>query len=132
MAEDQLLEGLYPGEISDLASYMKYSSLLKSTLQSVIVDLLQGGTSLVLDFPANTVEQRRWLVALAQRAGASYELHYLALSDQACIRQLAERAAANPDRKRTDTVEMFEAVTQYFQPPTAEESLTLIVHKRGQ
>lgn len=130
MVEDQLLEGLYPGEISDLASYLKYSSLLKTTLQPVIVSLLRSGASLVLDFPANTVDQRRWLLALAQQAGVSHELHYLALTDQDCKRQLARRAAANPARRRTDTEQMYNAVTRYFQPPTADEPLTLIVHNR--
>lgn len=128
-SEDQLLEGLYPGEIVDLPGYVQYALRVKETLKPVFVDLLRNGTSVILDFPANTVEQRRWLHALAVDAGASHELHYLQASDDKCKRQLAKRAAANPARRRTDTPQMFEAVTRHFQPPAEDEGLTVIQHR---
>jgi predicted kinase len=126
-SEDQLLEGLYPGEIIDLAGYVKFSSRVKTALEPVLINLLQTGTALVLDFPANTVEQRRWLTSLAAQAGVAHEMHYLQRSDQQCKRQLEKRARENPERRRTDTPEMFDAVTKHFRAPGENENLNLIV-----
>ena len=127
-SEDQLLESLYPGEITDLPGYVKYSTRLRETLQPVFIELLRSGTALILDFPANTIEQRLWLLELARQAGAHHEMHYLQRSDEQCKRQLEKRARENPARRRTDTPEMFDAVTKYFQAPSESEGVQLVVH----
>ncbi len=130
-SEDQLLESLYPGEIKDLADYIAFSNRLKQTLQPVLIGLLRTGTSLILDFPANTVEQRKWLTGLAAQADVAHELHYLQRTDEQCKRQLEKRARENPARRRTDTPEMFDAVTRYFQEPREDENLKLIIRQSG-
>lgn len=125
LAEDELLASLYPGEIADVPSYVKRSGKLKAGLRDVIVQLLRNGVSIVLDFPANTVDQRRWLLALATESGALHILHYIDLPDDVCKMQLARRATENPDRVATDTPEMFDAITRYFQAPRADENLNV-------
>lgn len=130
-SEDTLLESLYPGEIKDLAGYAAFSNRLKQTLQPVLIELLRTGTSLVLDFPANTIEQRKWLIGLAAQANVAHELHYLQRTDAQCKRQLKKRARENSARLRTDTPEMFDAVTLYFQEPGEDENLNLIIRRSG-
>lgn len=125
LSEDDLLATLYPDQITDLSSYIHLSTRLKQSIESVIVDALKLGLSVVLDFPANTAQQRKWLVGLSKQAQASHELHYIELSDAQCKDQLLKRAAENPQRAATDTVQMFEAVTKYFEPPSLEEGLNL-------
>jgi len=125
LSEDDLLANLYPDQITDLPSYIHLSSRLKNSIESIVVDSLKLGLSLVLDFPANTVQQRKWLVNLSKQAGARHELHYIELSDTQCKDQLLKRAVEHPERAATDTVQMFEAVTKYFEPPSLEEGLNL-------
>lgn len=131
LCEDKLLATLYPGEIVNLPTYAKLSNRLKSAVEQLVVDLLSHGISIVLDFPANTISQRGWLVGMAVQARALHEIHYIELSDSTCKLQLLKRAAEEPDRASTDTVEMFDAVSQYFEPPSAKENLNLIHVDRG-
>lgn len=132
LSEDQLLAELYPGQITELDDYVRCSRRLKAALRDSLVQLLQMPVSLVLDFPANTREQRRWLAGLAEQASASVELHYLECSDELCKSRLAERARSQPERRQTDTVEMFEAVTRHFAPPSADEGIPVTHHAPAQ
>jgi len=125
LSEDVLLARLFPGEITDIPSYSKMSVRLKSAIGDVVVDLLSNGVSLILDFPANTVSQRAWLLGLADRAKVSHELHYIDVSDSICKTQLLKRAAENPDRASTDTIEMFDAINKYFEAPSKQEGLII-------
>ena len=125
LSEDDLLANLYPGEITDLPAYIEKSSKLKAGLQSVIIQLLRNGVSVVLDFPANTVKQRQWLVSLAIESDALHILHFIDQPDEVCKIQLKKRAAENPDRAATDTEEMFDAVTPYFAAPGTDENINV-------
>lgn len=49
--QDELLDRLYPGEIQDLADFVRCSSRLREALSPVIEQLLQKGSTVVLDFP---------------------------------------------------------------------------------
>jgi len=60
ISEDKWLSSLYPDEIIDIPGYLKYSERLKSVLSKHIQELLIQGISVVLDFPANTKDQRQW------------------------------------------------------------------------
>lgn len=126
LSEDELLANLYPGEIADLPAYVDKSGKLKAALKEVIVQLLQSGFSVVLDFPANTVKQRQWLVNLANESGASHVLHFIDQSDDVCKLQLEKRVAENPERAATDTPEMFDAITQFFVAPMADENINVV------
>jgi predicted kinase len=131
LSEDQLLADLYPNEVQDVASYAQCSARLKGALESHIGNLLCRGVSVVLDFPANTVRQRKWMQALIAKTGARHELHYVIASDAMCKSRLAKRNAEQPDRKATDTVEMFDSITAHFQAPTPDEGFHLIRHERS-
>ena len=52
MVQDDLLAGLYPGEILVIPDFVKYSTRLRDTLAPHIVALLSRGVSVVLDFPS--------------------------------------------------------------------------------
>lgn len=131
ISEDDLLAKLYPGEVIDISSYVKFSEKIKSAIAKPTVDLLILGTSVVLDFPANTVQQRAWLVALAAQANAPHELHYIDRPDSSCLTQLQKRATEFPERAATDTPKMFAMIGQYFQTPSEEEGLNIRLRNRS-
>jgi len=105
--EDDWLAALYPEEITDIVSYVKMSDRVKRAMESNIVNLLSCGTSLILDFPANTVAQRSWLLGLARKSNVQHVLHFLDVPENTCKAQLAKRAYEMPERAATDTPEMF-------------------------
>lgn len=127
-SEDELLAKLYPGEVQDVASYVRCAARLKDALASHLCELLGRGLSLVLDFPANTVRQRQWMRELLDASGAPHELHVLEVADEVCLARLAERAAEQPERQATDTSAMFQAVTAHFRLPAPEEGFHLVRH----
>jgi len=129
ISEDEMLGKLFSGEITDVPSYVQCSGKLKSAMQPILVNLLKTGTSVVLDFPANTIDQRKWMKDIVDEASALNEFHYLERSNEVCKAQLSERAAKEPERRGTDTPEMLDAISQYFEPPASEEGFKLITHK---
>lgn len=46
--------------------------------------LLDAGVSVVLDFPANTLEGRGWARSVFEKVGASHRLHFLDVPDEVC------------------------------------------------
>ena len=60
LVQDQFLDSLYPGEITDIPGFVKCSSRLKNALGPHVCALLSKGISVVLDFPGNTKAQRAW------------------------------------------------------------------------
>jgi len=54
LVQDEFLDHLYPGEIADIAGFVRCSSRLKNALAPHICALLAKGISVVLDFPGNT------------------------------------------------------------------------------
>jgi len=131
ISEDELLEKLYPGEITDVSSYVQYSGKLKTAIRPIVVELLHSGSSIVLDFPANTIDQRRWLKEIIDESRAQYEFHYLDCTDAVCKARLRERATNEPDKRGTDTLDMFDAISRYFEPPASDEGFQVTIHKSG-
>lgn len=86
--------------------------------------LLQKGITLVLDFPANTPEQRQWLKGLAEQAGCSYCCHVLNVSDEECKRRLAARNLSGENPFAT-SAEQFDLITAHFSYPSEEEGLVI-------
>lgn len=124
LSEDTWLAALYPGQITQLADYIEKSCQLKSVLELHLVTLLQKGITLVLDFPANTPEQRRWLKGLAEQAGCSYCCHVLDVSDEECKRRLAARNLSGENPFAT-SAEQFDLITAHFSYPSEEEELVI-------
>src|SRR4030095_9965309 len=88
LEQDELLDRLFPGEITDIPGFVKYSSRLKEALAPHICSLLSMGISVVLDFPGNTTAQRAWFRRLFEGANAEHELHFVDAPDALCKRQL--------------------------------------------
>ncbi|MDH2312628.1 AAA family ATPase [Methylobacterium brachiatum] len=128
VAEDRWLARLYPDEQADLADYVRHSTRLRSVMGPHVVDLLRGGLSVVLDFPANTVASRAWMRTLFEEAGVAHRLHYLDVADDVCRARLrARNASGTHDFTVTDA--QFDLFTRYFVAPSPEEGFRVIVHR---
>ena len=131
LVEDEFLERLFPGQISDLAAYVMYSSRIRDALGPHIISLLAMGVSVVLDFPGNTRRQRTWFRRLIDAAGAEHELHFVDATDALCLRQLKDRSQHLPPDSRWTGEAEFQAVTAYFEPPAVEEGFRVVRHECG-
>ncbi|HYK03043.1 MAG TPA: ATP-binding protein [Thermoanaerobaculia bacterium] len=131
LVEDEFLERLFPGEIADLAAYVRCSSRIREALGPHIRSLLSIGVSVVLDFPGNTRRQRAWFRRLIDDPGAEHELHFIDASDALCMRQLRKRSEDLPAESRWTSEAEFQAVTAYFEPPAVEEGFNVVRHERG-
>ncbi|PSW12851.1 cell division protein ZipA [Photobacterium rosenbergii] len=127
ISEDEWLAALYPGKIATLKDYVTYSSLLKPLVRKHVQRILLTGTNVVMDFPANTQTQRAWFSSLVFEVGAEHELIYLQVSNEQCLKQLAQRRIEQPERAAFDTKEVFNHITQYFEEPRKDEGLNMIV-----
>ena len=130
LVEDDWMSQLYPAEISDIQSYIKYSERLKGPVSGHVLDLLAHGMSVVMDFPANTINQRRWFRELFEKANVRHALHYLDVSDAICKQQLRQRSAGRSEGSAFTTAAEFDAITKYFQPPDTDEGFNVIRYER--
>ncbi|WP_455385225.1 AAA family ATPase [Acidihalobacter prosperus] len=127
VSEDEWLEAAYPQKIASLEDYIKYSALLRPPIKKLVQSILAAGTDVVMDYPANTIQQRNWLRSIYSEVQAPHELIHIDLPNDLCIKRIAKRRAEQPERAETDTNEMFEQVTKYFMEPTADEGFNLTV-----
>ena len=131
LVQDEFLERLFPGEIVDIPSFVKYSSRLRDALTPHIRSLLSRGISVMLDFPGNTGNQRAWFRDLFESADAEHELHFIDASNDLCKRQLEERSRGHPAGRSWTTDAEFDAITAHFEPPSVEEGFNVIRHERA-
>ena len=125
ISEDEWLASLYPGQIASFEDYIKFSGRLKPLVKSHVQNILCSGTNVVMDFPANTVSQRKWFKAIVSEIDAPHELIYLNTSEEICLKQIAQRYIERPERAKFDTEEVFHHVTSFFEEPSAEEGLNI-------
>lgn len=131
LVQDDFLEALYPGEITDIPAFVTRYSRLKDALTPHVCTLLSMGISVVLDFAANTKAQRTWFRELIDRANVKDELHFLDASDGLCKSQLRERSKARPAGSPWTTDADFEAINAYFEVPSEDERFNVIRHQRA-
>ena len=131
LVQDEWLSRLFPGEILEVADYIRCSARLNAALAPLVVSLLSKGIPVVLDFPGNTRTQRAWFRQLFEAAGVEHELHFIDAPDDVCKRQLRERSAGLPAGTPWTTEAEFDAITTYFQPPTVDEGFNVIRHERA-
>jgi len=131
LSQDEFVEHLFPHEIVDIPSYVKYSNRLNAAIGPLVCSLLAKGVSVVLDFPGNTRRQRTWFRQIIETAAVDHELHFLDLPDELCKRQLAMRSKDLPAGARWTTEAEFDLITTYFEPPASDEAFTVIRHVRG-
>ncbi|OCW19006.1 ATP-binding protein [Pseudomonas sp. S3E12] len=128
LSEDTWLAQLYPGEILSIADYLRCAQRIRGALGPLVINLLESGVNVVLDFPANTLANREWLLGLAQAAKVPHRLHYLELDDATCRARLhARNARGDHDFAATDAE--FDLITRHFCVPSEAEGLVIEVHR---
>lgn len=127
VSEDEWLEAVYPQKIDSLEDYIEYSALLRPPMKKLVQSILMAGTDVVMDYPANTIQQRKWFRGIFSEIQAPHDLIYIDLPNDVCIERIAKRRAEQPERATTDTTEMFEQVTKYFVAPTSDEGFNTTV-----
>jgi len=125
ISEDDWLARLYPNEIRAIADYVRCASRLREAMAGHLGALLASGTSVVLDFPANTVTTRAWARGVFEKAGAAHCVHYLDVPDEVCKARLRARNLAGEHPFETTDAE-FEQITSHFVAPTAEEGYNVV------
>ncbi|PWJ20311.1 AAA family ATPase [Jannaschia seohaensis] len=130
ISEDAWLDALFADALQSLDDYVRCSGKLRRVMQPHVAALLETGLSVVLDFAANTPGQRRWLRTLAATPGVAHRLHFLDMSDDACLARLRARNAlgAHPF---TVSDAQFHEFNRHFTPPTAEEGFTVLHYGDG-
>lgn len=130
LSQDALVEILFPNQIVNVATYLEYAGRINRIIAPLIVDILSKGVSVVLDFPANTLNQRAWFREVIARAGVEHELHFLDTPDDICLAQLKARSAHLPPGTKWTTEEDFNLISSHFRAPAADEGFNVIRHTR--
>ncbi len=125
LSEDDWLSQLYPEQIKDFDDYIRLSRQMRPLVRQLVKDMLLSGTSVVMDFPANTKKQRGWFRDLCSEAQCDHEMIYLEASDAVCLQHLFARRQLQPERAAFDTEDVFKMVTNYFEEPEPLEQLNL-------
>lgn len=125
ISEDHWLAALFAGEMQSLSDYVQYSSRLRNAMKPHLVSLLKAGISVVLDFPANTLTNREWMMSIIRESGADNRLHYLSVSDEVCKSRLRARNAEGM-HEFSASDQQFDTITRYFSEPTADEGFVII------
>ena len=131
VSEDHWLTRLYPGEIRSVADYVRCSGRLRDAMGSHVASLLGADRSVVLDFPANTLSNRRWMRGIFESAGAAHKLHYLDVPNEICkarLRQRNEDGAHSFAASEAD----FDVITSHFVPPSPGEGFNVVGHAPSQ
>ena len=127
VVEDDWLYVLFSDEMSSASDYVRCASKLRSIMGPHISSLLNAGVSVVLDFPANTVETRNWMRSILEETSASHQLHVLCASDELCLQRLRKRNA-HGDHPFAATEEQFRRFSKHFVAPSPEEGFNLVMH----
>ncbi|VAW82326.1 hypothetical protein MNBD_GAMMA12-943 [hydrothermal vent metagenome] len=114
ISEDQWLKSLYNAEIQSITNYSQYSLRLRSIMKSHVQEILKRGNSVVMDFPANTIEQRNWFRDIYSENGFPHKLNYLEVSEAWCLVQINNRRQDNPKSLHFDGAEVFHLITRHF------------------
>lgn len=125
ISEDEWLGQLFPGEINTLPDYVRCTGRLRSVMGAHVEHLLRAGMSVVLDFPANTLDSRKWMRSIFEHAGSAHSLHYLDVTDEECKARLRRRNSDGSHQFTTSEAE-FDAITRYFVAPSSAEGFNIV------
>lgn len=128
ISEDEWLGQLFPDEISSLQDYVRCTSRLRALMGAHVAQLLRAGVSVVLDFPANTLDTRSWMRSIIDAAQSAHCLHYVDVSDEECKRRLKQRNSDGSHRFTTSEAQ-FDLITSYFVAPSAAEGFDVVRHQ---
>ncbi|MCB0370111.1 MAG: AAA family ATPase, partial [Bdellovibrionales bacterium] len=87
----------------------------------------KNGVSVVLDFPANTLEVRKWMRHIIDSSSCHHELHFLDTPDIICLQRLDNRNKSG-EHEYNVAEEEFNKFSSYFVAPSDEERFNLIIH----
>lgn len=127
IAEDAWLAALFADQLQTGQDFMRCSAQLRTIMGPHVVALLCAGTSVVLDFQANTVESRVWMRQILDQSDAAHQLHVLMPSDAVCMQRLQARNAAST-HAFTVTEAQFHQFSKYFVAPLPEEGFTQVIY----
>jgi predicted kinase len=128
ISEDHWMSNLFSRDLRTIEDYRRFSARLRAAMGPHIVNILQQGLSIVLDFPANTVSNRNWMRSLIIQANAAHELHLLDIPDTICKRRLRERNARGEHPFVVNEVQ-YDLFTSHFVPPEPSEGFNVVVHR---
>ena len=128
LSEDHWLSRLYPDQIKSVTDYVRLARQMREVLGPLVIDVLKAGVTVVLDFPANTPQDRQWLRDLADAAEVSHCVHYIEVDDDTCRSRLHLRNhRAEHEFAATDAE--FDLITGYFRVPDENEGLHIEIHR---
>ena len=127
ICEDEWLSKI-ADPITCFDDYVKATRRLRAATGPLVIDLLRLGMTVVLDFAANTPQQRQWVRSLFEAASADHVLHYLDADEEACRERVHHRNVTQPAGiffgVVTDAI--LDEVNPYFVPPAAEERFNVV------
>lgn len=124
VAEDTWLALLFGDEIQSIPDYVDRSARLRRVVGPLTTDLLRRGTTVILDFPANTAKNRQWMKRIIDDSSARHILHWLDTPIDVCRARLRARNARGDHDFAASDAE-FDAIAQHFQAPRPEEGFTI-------
>ena len=130
LSEDVWLGALFADQMQSVADYVRCSSRLQAVMGPHVISLLNAGASVVLDFPANTIQQRRWMREIVQQSGSAHQMHVLEVPDDVCLTRLHARNASG-EHPFAVTEEHFHQITRHYEPPTPEEGFEIVRHSHA-
>ena len=128
LSEDHWLSRLYPDQIKSVTDYVRLSRQIRQVVGPLVIDLLSAGVTVVLDFPANTSQDRQWSRGLADAAQVSHCVHYLGAEDDTCRGRLHLRNRRSTHEFAATNAE-FDLITSYFRAPDEDEGLQTTIHR---
>ncbi|MEQ8443430.1 MAG: ATP-binding protein [Alphaproteobacteria bacterium] len=127
VSEDTWLAALYSDQMTTLSDYVRCAKKLRAVMGPHVSSLLNTGISVVLDFPANTIETRNWMRGILEGTGAGHQLHVLNASDEVCLARLQSRNAKG-EHAFSVTEEQFRQLVRHYTPPSPDEGFNLVMH----
>lgn len=130
ISEDAWLNTLFRGELQTLEDYVGCSTKLRNAMEPHLIALLASGISVVLDFAANTVGQRRWMKRIVEKSETAHQLHVLSGPDEVCLARLRGRTAEGNHPFAVSEAQ-FHEFTSHFTAPLADEGFNVVMHGDG-
>ena len=127
VSEDVWLNALFADQMTTPRDYVRCAAKLRSAMGPHVSALLNADVSVVLDFPANTVEARDWMRSILDATGAGHALHVMTTPDETCLRRLHARNAGG-DHPFAATEEQFALFSKHYVAPSPDEGFTLVRH----
>ena len=127
ISEDAWLSALVADHLKTGQDYLRCSANLQTVMGPHVASLLRAGLSVVLDFPANTVDQRAWMRDLVAQEEIVHQMHLLDLPDEELLERLRQRNVSG-EHPFEVSEEMFQRFAAAFVPPSPDEGFDVITH----